>query len=378
MIKKEFPQQPNMPYPYPMPYQDNDEIDLIELFRTLWKQKAKIALVTAATTLAAGIYAFTAEEVWTSKTVITAPKASDMGEFYQQAQNLERNAPMVTTPDGVQIKTEDAQRLQLNNFRNNLFADLRRKLASENEKKLFVAKTDYYQEKIKGKPERDQKLMLQKIADDNISYSPADDKKIKFDTISFSANTPRQAQLLLQQYMAQLNSKVIKNNEEELNLLLDKFRQDLSTEATTLANNAADQLKMEITTVLSALAQAKQMNITAPAANLPAEINSTTMYLLGSKALSAKLALLQVSEPVFPSRYFEIQHQLKALHAIKITSASGSAFNYIDLPDEPVKKDKPKPILILFLGMFLGMTFSLIFIFVQKFFYHVFDNRNNV
>ena len=63
---------------------------------------------------------------------------------------------------------------------------MRRKLASENEKKLFVAKTDYYQEKIKGKPERDQKLMLQKIADDNISYSPADDKKIKFDTISFS------------------------------------------------------------------------------------------------------------------------------------------------------------------------------------------------
>ena len=44
MTNKEFPQQANMPYPYPMPYQDNDEIDLIELFRTLWKQKAKIAL----------------------------------------------------------------------------------------------------------------------------------------------------------------------------------------------------------------------------------------------------------------------------------------------------------------------------------------------
>ena len=49
MNNKEFPQQANMPYPYPMPYQDNDEIDLIELFRTLWKQKAKIALVTAVT-----------------------------------------------------------------------------------------------------------------------------------------------------------------------------------------------------------------------------------------------------------------------------------------------------------------------------------------
>lgn len=50
------------------------EIDLVELFRTLWQQKAKIALITAATTLAAGIYAFTAEEVWTSKAVFDAQK----------------------------------------------------------------------------------------------------------------------------------------------------------------------------------------------------------------------------------------------------------------------------------------------------------------
>ncbi|MFB0954463.1 MAG: Wzz/FepE/Etk N-terminal domain-containing protein, partial [Aeromonadaceae bacterium] len=51
-----------------------DEIDLIELFQTIWSQKAKIALVTLVTTLAAGVYAFTAEEVWTSKAVFDQPK----------------------------------------------------------------------------------------------------------------------------------------------------------------------------------------------------------------------------------------------------------------------------------------------------------------
>ena len=117
MNKNEFPQQANMPYPYPMPpYQDSDEIDLVELLRTLWKQKTKIALITVVTTLAAGIYAFTTEEVWTSKAVITAPKASDMGEFYLLAQNLERNAPMTTSPNGVQTKTEDAKQLQFANL----------------------------------------------------------------------------------------------------------------------------------------------------------------------------------------------------------------------------------------------------------------------
>ena len=90
MNNKELPQQANMPYPYPMPYQDNDEIDLVELFRTLWKQKAKIALVTAVTTLAAGIYAFTAEEVWTSKAVFDAPKLEEIDSYYEFTQQLRR------------------------------------------------------------------------------------------------------------------------------------------------------------------------------------------------------------------------------------------------------------------------------------------------
>ncbi|MBB6056038.1 LPS O-antigen chain length determinant protein WzzB [Tolumonas osonensis] len=376
MNNKEFPQQANMPYPYPMPYQDNDEIDLIELFRTLWKQKAKIALITAATTVAAGIYAFTAEEVWTSKAVIAAPKASDIGEFYQLAQNLERNAPMITTPDGVQIKTEDTKPLQLNNLRSSLFNDFRRELESENERRSFVASTDYYREKIKDKSERDQKLVLQDIIEENISYTAADGKKIKFDTITFSANTAEKAQSLLQQYMVSLNKKVIKNNEAELNILLNKFRQDLSVEAKTLANNAEDQLKIEINTVASALAQAKGMNQTEPSANLPAEINNATMYLLGSKALSAKLALLQASEPVFPSRYFEVQQQLKSLNAIKMVSTGGKTFTYIDEPSEPVIKDKPKKIIIIVVGLFVGLLFGLTYAFFSTLFDKNSQQRN--
>jgi len=368
MTNKEFPQQPNMPYPYPMAYQDNDEIDLIELFRTLWKQKVKIALVTAVTTIAAGIYAFTAEEVWTSKAVITAPKASDMGEFYQQAQNLERNAPMITTPDGVQNKTEDVKQLQLNNLRGNLFSDFRKELESENEKRQFVVSTGYYHDKIKDKSERAQKLILQDLIEDNIHYSVADGKKIKFDTISFSANTPTQAQLLLQQYLAQLNSKVIKKNEMELNILQNKFRQDLGAEAANLVNNAADQLRIDINVISSALAQAKGINLVEPDANLSVEINNANMYLLGSKALSTKLKLLQASAPILPIRYFEIQQKLKALDDIKITTVMGQVFSYIDQPSEPVIKDKPKRALIIIAGSIFGLVISVVFVFVFNMF----------
>ena len=297
MNNKEFPQQANMPYPYPMPYQDNDEIDLVELFRILWKQKAKIALITVVTTLAAGIYAFTAEEVWTSKAVITAPKASDMGEFYQLAQNLERNAPMITTADGLQTKTEDAKQLQFATLQKNIFKEFKDALISQDERREFVSSSDFYKEKIKGKPARDQKAILKEITEKNIKYTAVDDVKKTFDTIALSADTSKQSQTLLQQYIASVNAKVVKNNEHELILLLNKFRQDLDAEAKALKASAEDMLKLEIKKVSDALTQAKDMNLIETYSNLPTEISDSTMYLLGSKALSAKLASLRASEP---------------------------------------------------------------------------------
>jgi chain length determinant protein (polysaccharide antigen chain regulator) len=365
MTNKEFPQQANIPYPYPMPYQDNDEIDLVELFRTLWKQKAKIALVTAATTLAAGIYAFTAEEVWTSKAVITAPKASDMGEFYLLAQNLERNAPMIMTPDGVQTKTEDAKQLQFANLQTNLFKEFKDALNSQDERREFVVTSDFYKQKIKGKPERDQKIILKEITEKDIKYVAADDVKKTFDTIALSADTSKQSQILLQQYIASVNAKVVKNNEHELTLLLNKFRQDLSAEAKALEASAEDMLKLQIKNVSDALAQAKEMNLIETSANLPTDISDSTMYLLGSKALSAKLATLKASEPTLVKRYFDIQQQLKSLNEIKFSSVTGNVFSFIDMPDEPVTKDKPQKALILILGLLLGFLCGCISVLVS-------------
>nr|WP_321239571.1 Wzz/FepE/Etk N-terminal domain-containing protein [uncultured Tolumonas sp.] len=358
MNNKEFQQQANMPYPYPMPYQDSDNINLIELFRTLWKQKAKIALITAATTLAAGVYAFTAEEVWTSKAVITAPKASDMGEFYQMAQNLDRNAPMITTADGLQTKTEESKQLQFATLQTNLFKEFKDALNSQDERRLFVVSSDFYKEKIKGKSEREQKVVLKEITEKNIKYTAADDLKKTFDTITLSADTAKRSQILLQQYITSVNAKIIKNNEREIALLLIKFRQDLTVEAKLLETNAEDMLKLQIKNVSDALAQAKEVNLIEVSANLPTEISDSTMYLLGSKALSAKLSLLKASQPTLTKRYFDIQQQLKSLNEIKISSATGNAFGFIDMPDEPVTKDKPKKALILILGLVLGFIFG--------------------
>ncbi len=158
-----------------------------------------------------------------------------------------------------------------------------------------------------------------------------------------------------------MNAKVVKNNEYELKLLLNKFRQDLAAEAKTLETSADDMLMLQIKSVSDSLAQAKEMNLIETSANLPTDISDSTMYLLGSKALSAKLASLKASEPTLAKRYFDVQQQLKTLNEIKNSSVTGQAFGFIDMPDEPVTKDKPKRVLILIGGALLGLFGSVFF-----------------
>lgn len=288
-----------------------------------------------------------------------------MGDFYQLAQNLERNAPTTTSLDGVQIKTEDAKQLQFANLQANVFKEFKDILNSQDERRTFFVGSDFYKEKIKGKPEREQKIILKEIAEKNIQYTVADDIKKTFDTITLSAGTSKQSQELLQKYIASVNAKVIKDNEREFDLLLIKFRQDLSAEAKILETSAKDMLKMQIKNVSDALAQSKEMNLIEISSNLPTEISDSTMYLLGSKALSAKLATLKISEPALTKRYFDVQQQLKILNEIKVNSiVSGQVFCFVDMPDEPVTKDKPKKALILILGLMFGFVCGCISVFV--------------
>ena len=60
-------------------YQNNNEIDLIELIKALWNKKIWILLSAFFCTAIAGVYAFTAKEQWTSTAIIVTPRSTDLG-----------------------------------------------------------------------------------------------------------------------------------------------------------------------------------------------------------------------------------------------------------------------------------------------------------
>ena len=351
MNNKELPQQANMPYPYPMPYQDNDEIDLVELFRTLWKQKAKIALVTAATTLAAGIYAFTAEEVWTSKAVFDAPKLEEIDTYYEFTQQLRRT---------LQKPTIGAITLIPDQITKEVFTEFQKQTNSIDLRREFWSQSDYYHNLVKDiKSEKDKEKKLDDLIEKGITVVETDDQKIKFPSVSLSVNDAATAKKLLIQYVDKLNGKVWKSKSTELKTVLKEEVAELENEKKLLEFRAETDRKNAIEVIgkaknVAEKANVKELNLTAMQGN--ANVNSGDMlFFLGTKALDAQIDNL-VNKPVtMPTRYYEVERMLTELKKLPEFKVDIKSYRYLQAPSEPLIKDKPKSIVIIVISFLLGM-----------------------
>ena len=369
MNNKELPQQANMPYPYPVAYQDNDEIDLIELFRTLWKQKAKIALITAATTLAAGIYAFTAEEVWTSKAVFDAPKLEEIDTYYEFTQQLRRT---------LQKPTIGAITLIPDQITKEVFTEFQKQTNSIDLRREFWSQSDYYHDLVKDiKLEKDKEKKLDDLIEKNITVVPIDEQKVKFPSVSLSVNDATTAKELLIQYVDKLNAKVWKSKSTELKTILKEEVAELENEKKLLEFRAETDRKNAIEVIgkaknVAEKANLKELNLTAMQGN--ANVNSGDMlFFLGTKALDAQIDNLTNKPITMPTRYYEVERMLTELKKLPEFKVDIKSYRYLQAPNEPLTKDKPKRILILTLGLIVGFIVGIL----SALFYSFFNERKS-
>lgn len=351
MNNKELPQT-NMSYPYPMAYQDNDEIDLVELFRTLWKQKAKIALVTVATTLAAGIYAFTAEEVWTAKAVIEQPKLEDINDYYSTVENIRL---ILQKPAIGELA------LQPDKIAQEAYIEFKEQLESLDLRKDFWRTSDFYSYKIKNKTSKlDKDKELNELAEKNIRVDLADGKKIMHTSIALSIDTAVGAKFMLERYMSKINSLIWQRKTKELDVLLAKEVAKLVHEKSMIEFDSETYRKNNIIISENAKniaekANIKDFNIAAMQGN--ANVNKSDMlFFLGTKALDAQIDNLKNHPLMLPARYYEIENILANLNKIsKLNSVNVKSYRYLTSPTEPVEKDKPKKVLIVLGGIVAGL-----------------------
>lgn len=355
-------------------HQADDEIDLIELIRVLWKNKLQIIAITAITTILAAAYAFTAKEQWTSKATVVAPTLSDMGEYLAIRREYNRI---------LQTEAIDPNALSANLFAN--FSQLARSTDVRNE---FFAQSDIYKQLTEGKDEFGKIKVLSDLSNKATQFIIPDAKKepnaVGYQ-ISFFAETPAEAQKTLKSFVDFVNAEVFRMELD--NYLIDfenvlqllKYEKLVHNEDVELlqkvqlaylnkAYETADRAGIEdyyrtfldenISNNFRDLAQAQ---ISLEDSQL---FNNNYLFMLGKKYLKAQIETLTEKGKIYSTRYYQIDSQIKQLKTLleQAKTLKAQVYHYHASPDYPVRKDKPKRSIILAIGVILGIFISIAFL----------------
>ena len=353
--------------------QKQDDIDLIELLRVLWVKKVWIVLSAFVFTAIAGVYAFTAKEQWTSTAIIVAPRSTDLGHLLPTRAEYAR---IIGDGDFSTGKLSDS-----------LYEKFKHFLLSNDLKRQFLEQSEWVKNYTKDMTEEQKRKYIEETVSKYLIVHEVDPKKkdlTELDKIglklTFSAETPKDAQLVLGQYVEFINQYLLNQTNQEFklgfNLRLDalKFAKEQMEESLT------ETKTVQVENLTNALDIAKKAgikdfsrgnnNISVPEYMLgDARLNisdskladGTYLFMLGEKYLQAQLDIAKNNPVVYPTNYYSTERQLSKL--TKLASQLDSvenvkAYYYLSSPDYPVVKDKPKKALILAIGFIIGMVLS--------------------
>ncbi|EGQ8492756.1 LPS chain length-determining protein [Vibrio cholerae] len=345
------PQYPHYAYPA------NDEIDLKELFSALWQGKWLIIMTTLLFSVAAIGYALISQEWWSAKATVSKPQLQNI-TAYQQA--VKRYQPLfdVYQEDGTIIVSNALDSLIDSKL---IFQQFIQTFNANGTKRSFMQTNPTFLALQKqlltqiNDPEAMQKLYEEWF--ERIQASAADKKANDIFTLSFQSVDKASCLTLLNDYIQFVNQTLNQQlNANLISILTTKYGQ-LAQQEKNLLQQAQLRLHVELERTQYALNIAEAADIKQPVQNLGEQ--EIFAINIGSRALKAKMdALKSIKDlSVFEPRLAILQSKLSQLDLETFSSEakwSVSGFYYLDQPEQPLTRDKPKRALIVVLGGLLG------------------------
>lgn len=371
---------------------NNDEVDLVELIKVLWAKKLWIVLSAFVCTLVAGIYAFTAKEQWTSTAIVVAPRATDLGTL------LPARAEYARIIGDADFST--------GSLSNTLYSQFKHFLLSNDLKRQFLEQSEWVKNYTKEMTEEQKRSLVENAISKSLIVHEVDPKKkdlTELDKIglklTFSAETPKDAQLVLEQYVEFVNQYLLNQTNQEFklgfNLRLDalKFAKEQIEESLT------ETKTVQVENLTNALNIAKKAGITDfakgsnNAISLPEYMlgegrlnisdsklaDGTYLFMLGEKYLQAQLDIAKNSPIVYPTNYYSTERQLDKLTKLAPQLESVQevkAYHYLSSPDYPVKRDWPKRLILIVVGGFGGSILASLYVLISAFILSRAKDRN--
>ncbi|BCK05779.1 LPS chain length-determining protein [Vibrio cholerae] len=345
------PQYPHYTYPA------NDEIDLKELFLALWQGKWLITIITLLFSVAAIGYALNAQEWWSAKATVSQPQLQGIAS-YQQA--VKRYQPLfdVYQEDGTIIVSNTLDslidpKLIFQQFIQTFNANgTKRRFMQTNPTFLTLQKQMLDQT---NDPEVMQKLYEEWF--ERIQASGVDEKANDIFTLSFQSVDKTSSLALLNDYIQFVNQTLNQQLNDDLISILTVKYGELAQQEKNLLQQAQLRLHVELERTQYALNIADAADIKQPVQNLGEQ--EIFAINIGSRALKAKVdALKSIKDlSIFEPRLAILQSKLSQfdLETLSVEAKwSVNGFYYLDQPEQPLTRDKPKRALIVVLGSLLG------------------------
>ncbi|KJG39108.1 chain-length determining protein [Photobacterium angustum] len=327
----------------------SDEIDLIELVKTLWQGKVMIVVCTVIFTVCAIVYALTAQQWWTSKAVITVSQYQNSIAFRNQVSNL------------YTVYSKDSAKLnELKSMFNkkNLFNDFVTEFNAFDNKKTFIEKTPILEKQINATDADKRHIFISNWAE-KFSASQVDKKDPYVFYIRSQAESAQQSYQLLTAYSNFISAKVREDLTQKLVAKIENSDAMLKAKEMSLSDNAKKLLANELIRTKYSLDIARSANVTKPIADM----NEQEFFQinLGTEALTEKIKILEKSKDLslFEPKLSDVETNLSLLKSIKLDpNVKLQSIRFLQNIDYPISRDKPNRKLIVIIGLILGFVFG--------------------
>ncbi|QIF43780.1 LPS O-antigen chain length determinant protein WzzB [Aeromonas veronii] len=314
-----------------------DEIDLRELMLVLWRQKLLIMLVTLMFSLGGIAYALLAPQQWSASAVVAEPKPEEMTPMLKVSK-LATVLGLGGFPSGKDLYQEFI--LEFNSYEN---------------RRDYLKASPLFTEVVKNDG-LDGKAQVRWLRDwsKSVTAQPVDKKgEVPGVELKFAAPTSEKSLAMLEgyiDYIIKLQQKqLIQRLAEQRDLQLD----GMNTEYRIMQEDTKRTLQQEIVELAMANKVAKAAGVSAPLENYNAQ--DRFLISLGSKGLEEKLSLLKsIDLEVYQPTLQSLQVKMARLKSISLDGIAFRPFSYLEAPDEPLSRDKPKRPLIVVLATLLG------------------------
>ncbi|WP_027896943.1 LPS O-antigen chain length determinant protein WzzB [Zestomonas thermotolerans] len=317
----------------------NDEIDLIELFHSLWEQKWLILLVTFLVTGAAAAYAFLSKPIYEARVAVLPPSLSNVAGF-----NLGRKEVGLAP-----FKVQDVYEV----FTRNLQADETRRLFFEG---VYLPSLD----ESERKAPRDR---LYESFSKVLSIKAPDKRQPNRYQVVVEHEDPEVAANWVRRYTEDVARRSLEEMIENAQREIEVKERDVELRIDTLRDTAKARREDRIIRLREALTVAEAVGLEKTPVisgqvveQLSAFMDGSLMYMRGSKALKAEIQALEsrVSDDPFIPTLRTLQEQQRLFNSLSINPEKVAVFRQdgaVETPDTPVR---PKKALVMAIGLVLG------------------------